>query len=142
MTLTELLKPLPWGLHDAHLVKVSLDYDARSAAVDVRLQMDPHQTLDQLARLRFEGLEWFTALPPAARHTPEDELPWIDRLPEGPLLAGASPRFSVPSGCFVAGFYTRESWQNFALCAREVSLEWLEPAPVPSRGGRRTGFGE
>jgi hypothetical protein len=139
MTLTEVLRELPWGLHDAYLVKVNLDYDARLAAVEVRLQLNAEQTVDRLARLSFTGLEWFTALPPSARHQPDDELPWVDQLTEGhQSLLAACPTFAVPAGCFVAGFYTRESWQRFAVCSREVTLVWLEPAPVPSRFGRRS----
>ncbi|MDP1922748.1 MAG: hypothetical protein Q8L14_41280 [Myxococcales bacterium] len=133
MTLTDVMRTMPWGLHDAYLVKIGIDYEARAVDVDVRLKMAADQTSDQLARLHFAGMEYFAGLPPDAPHEQPDALPWIDQLHE------TSPQFDelrakhppVPEGCFFAAFYTRESWQYFTICARDVTLTWLEAEPVP-----------
>jgi hypothetical protein len=142
VTLTELMQTLPWGLHDAYLVKISIDYEAHTVDVDVRLKMDGRQKLDRLARLHFVGMDYFAGLPPDKPHDQDDALPWIDQLDE------ASREFAelrarhpvVPEGCFFGAFYTRESWQYFIICARDVTLTWLEAesVPVALRSGRRT----
>mgnify|MGYP001284773964 CR=1 FL=1 len=135
------MQTMPWGLHDAHLVRIGVDYAARAVDVDVRLKMAGDQTSDQLARLHFVDMEYFTGLPPKAPHDHADALPWIDQLHE------TSPQFNelrakhpaIPEGYFFAAFYARESWQYFTVCARDVALTWLEAEPVPiaSRSGRR-----
>jgi hypothetical protein len=140
MKLDELMRGVPWGLHDAYLVRMTVDYDARTASIDVRLQIDKRQTTDQLARLHFTGLESFAALPTKEKPEFEDELPWIDQLRDGPELEALRAQLpELPDGCSLSVLCVRGTWQRIALCAREVSLTWLEPAPVPSRSGRRSG---
>jgi hypothetical protein len=139
MNLEELMRDLPWGLHDAHLVRMTVDYDTRTASVDVRLQIAERQTTDQLARLQFTGLESFAALPMKGPLERENDLPWIDQLHEGPELEALRAQLpDLSAGCSLSAFYVRGTWQRFAVCARDVTLTWIEPAPVPSRSGLRS----
>jgi hypothetical protein len=141
VTLTELMRTTPWGLHDAYLVKIGVDFAARTVEVDVRLKMAGDQTSDQLARLHFAGMAYFATLPPDATPDQSDPLPWIDQLhddsPQFEALRAKHP--PVPANCFLAAVYARDSWQYFVICARDVTLSWLEAAPVPVswRSGRR-----
>jgi hypothetical protein len=141
MTLTELMQTMPWGLHDAYLVRIAVDYGGHAVEVDVRLKMDGNQAFDRLARLHFAGMVYFAGLPPDRLHDRDDDLPWIDQLhetsPQFDVLRAKHP--AVPEGCFFAAFYTRESWQYFTICARHVTLIWLEAEslPVALRSGRR-----
>lgn len=144
MTIEELTRPLPWGLHDAYLVRIGADWERREVSMEVRVQIGDHQQTDQLARIVVTGLEFFLALPPepTASSLPleADALPWIDagpgRMPHHQALA-LPP---TPEGCFLHHLLIRESWQAFYLCGRDARLEWLEPEPRASQSGRRVLF--
>jgi hypothetical protein len=140
MKLDALMRELPWGLHDAYLVRMTVDYDTRTASIDVRLQIDERQTFDQLARLHFTGVESFVVLPTNDKPEFENELPWIDQLRDGPELEALRAQLpELPDGCSLSALFVRGTGARIAVCAREVTLTWLEPGPVPSRSGRRSG---
>lgn len=121
MTLEELMRDLPWGLHDAHLVRMTVDYDARTVSVDVRLQISERQATDQLARLLFTGLESFAALPTKDPPERENDLAWIDQLHEGPELEALRTR--LRSACVAPG--------SASQCARATSRSaGSSPRPI------------
>lgn len=147
MTLDELMEPLPWGLHDAYLEALTIDWVERELRLTVRLQMTEHQDMDQRAVITISGLVFCTVEPPDMR--PEEKE--IDRagyaidLLRHPFPYGSRTLPAVPEGCFLNCIYDNEQrgrvWPGpIHFCGRNASLEWLEPAPVPARHTRRALF--
>ena len=137
MTLEELENNLPWGFHDAVLESIEVDWMARRALLVVRLKMDERQTLERRARVLVTGLEYVAVDPPASGgHGAEHGL-WIDAgCGHAPERAGDF--LATPGACFVHWLFVHE-WNAFIhICAREASMEWTDPAPLPVR--RSTGF--
>lgn len=144
MTFTEIERTLPWGLHDAYLEGIVIDWLGARLELAVRLMMTLRQDMDQRARLTVTGLIYCAIDPPEIDPArggytpiPENGL-WIDtgegatapelRLPE------------TPAGCFLQWIFVHD-WNRFIhICGRDVSLTWLEPTAVPSRALTRALF--
>ena len=140
MTLEELENALNWGLHDADLVRLEVDWQARRLTLDARLQMDRHQESSQLARIALDGLRYFSVTPPRCEERDEETLPWIDAGQGFAREEARATHPSVPPGHFIHWLFFRETCQEVQICAREASLTWLEPAPVSKDGGHRALF--
>ena len=56
MTFDEIEATLPWGLHDAYLEGIVLDWLGGRLELTVRLMMNEHQNMDQRARITVSGL--------------------------------------------------------------------------------------
>jgi hypothetical protein len=142
MTLEELTAPLPWGLHDAYLESLTLDWPRATATLTVRLMMSEHQDTERRARIDLAGLVFCSVdAPEIAPHRGYTPAP-----PDGLRLAdaeGAAPGAvlpATPEGCFVHRLFVND-WNRFIhLCARGASLTWLDPAPVPARARTRALF--
>jgi hypothetical protein len=50
VTLVDLARTLPWGLHDAYLEGLEVDWLHARVILTVRLMMSEHQDMDQRAR--------------------------------------------------------------------------------------------
>lgn len=138
MTLDERESQLPWGLHDAYVEGIALDFLQARAVLDVRVMMSEAQDLDQRARLVIEGLVFCAIEAPQAADGPIDAPAglWIDagveRTP--PDLP------PVPAGCFLHYFFVHP-WNRFIhICGRNAALEWREAQPVPARADTRASF--
>src|SRR5687768_8751438 len=66
MTLRELEQSLPWGLHDAYLERLDVDYAHTMAGLVARVMMSETQDLDQRARIEIRGLIYLCIEPPEA----------------------------------------------------------------------------
>ncbi len=144
MTLVEIADGLPWGLHDAYLERLELDWLAARLTLTIRVMMTEHQDMDQRARITIDGLVFCSIEPPEI-----DPAKGYTRIPDGGLWisdgpgaaeAGATSLPATPEGCFLHWFYVGP-WNRFIhVCARDARLEWLEPAPVASRANTRALF--
>lgn len=142
MTLDELTEPLPWGLHDACLEALTLDWPRARASLTVRLMMSERQDEERRAVIGLTGLVFCSVDAPEIAPdrgytpTPADGLRVADDV-------GAAPGAvlpAVPEGCFLHHLYVSD-WNAFIhLCARDATLTWLDPAPVPARGSGRALF--
>ncbi len=125
----DLSSELPWGLHDAFLETLHVDYVAGVAELTVRLLMT--ETMDQRARLRVEGLVYCVVDPPDPRAQRPGAL-WIsDGSGVAPSAVERIP--PAPEGCFAHWFFLHEGNAFIHICGRSAALAWLEQAPVPKR---------
>jgi len=138
MTFQEIEATLPWGLHDAYLEGIVIDWVGARLELDVRLMMSESQDLDQRARLTVTGLVY------CAIDAPRSDPPrgytsipgtglWID-TGAGPAPTAPELRLpAAPAGCFLQWVFVHD-WNTFMhVCGRDVSFRWLEPNAVPSR---------
>jgi hypothetical protein len=142
MTLDEIEQTLPWGLHDALLLRLSVDWARASVTLDVRVMMSERQDLGRLGRIVITGLLFCAIDPPeidpARGYVPVAEAGlWIDA---GPGSAAGASLPSIPEGCFLHWLFVR-SWNRFIhICGRHAELIWLDDGPQPSRSAGRALF--
>jgi hypothetical protein len=145
MTLDDIVNPLPWGLHDAYIENLAIDWLSQTLTLTARLAMSEHQDLDQRARITVEGLVFCAIDPPEIdpAHgydplTPEGL--WIN-FGSGAANAESAKRLpQVPAGTFLNWMFVH-SWNRFIhICGASAKLEWLEVAPVPARTETRALF--
>jgi hypothetical protein len=140
MTLAELVEQLPWGLHDAYLEALSIDWPRGTASLSLRLMVSERQDQERRARIDLSGLVFCSVEPPEIdpesgyNPTPADGL-WVDAGP-GPAPGAADQVPAVPEGCFLHWLFVRD-WNRFIhVCARHASLTWLSetgPASAETR---------
>ncbi len=145
MTFDEIEATLPWGLHDAYLEGLVIDWLGARLELDVRLMMSKHQDTDQRARLTVTGLVYCAIdapeIDPARGYTPiPDNGLWID-TGAGPAPTAPELRLpATPANCFLQWIFVHD-WNTFMhICGGDVSFRWLEPAAVPSRALTRALF--
>lgn len=132
MTLEEATADLGWGLHDALLQSITVDWAVAELRLRVRLRMDERQTKDQLAEITITGLEYCVVDPPGhadAATRADGRGLWIDDGPgtppnqEGALLP-------TPEGCFAHWIFCRDTNGFIRLCGRNAAFRWIEAGPV------------
>ncbi len=142
MTLEELEQSLPWGLHDAYVEQMELDFARSAAALVVRVMMSEPQDLDRRARIDLGGLVFVTMEGPEAAELAaptEGGGLWVDSLAVAPEnVPPEMPR--APAGTWVHQFFVHQWNRSFYVCAREATLTWLEPTAVPARSATRALF--
>jgi len=144
MTLRELMEGLPWGLHDAYLEALAVDWPRATASLTLRLMISERQDQERRARVDLTGLVFCSIEPPGIAPergympTPAEGL-WIsDGDGAAPSAASALP--AIPEGCFLHWLFVKD-WNRFMhICARDASLTWLDPEMVAARGRTRALF--
>jgi hypothetical protein len=112
MTLNELMEPLPWGLHDAYLESLSLDWPRATASLTVRLVMSESQDEERRARIDLTGLVFCSVDAPEIA----PERGYTPTAPNGLWLSdgeGAAPGSEavlpkLPEGCFLHWLYVKD----------------------------------
>ena len=135
VTLHELEHTLPWGLHDADLLRLEVDWQRQQLTLDVRLQIGERQETSQRARLVIGGLRYLSISPPRTLEEDEQALPWIDAGQGFARAEAQSTHPPAPAGHFIHWLHFRETGQDVHLCAREASLTWIDPEPVVASPG-------
>jgi|SRR5580700_1394134 hypothetical protein len=144
MNLAEIEATLPWGLHDAYLEGIEIDWLTSTASLLVRVMMTERQDQDQRAKITVSGLAFCAMDPPDPRRQNEDSSSadglWLGSG-EGPANDTARQRLpEVPGGCFLHWLFVNQ-WNSFIhISGREAHLEWLEPHPVAARSDSRALF--
>src|SRR4051794_40733608 len=64
MTFDEIERQLPWGLHDADLDRLEIDWMTARAVLDIRVKMTKKQDIDRPGRLTVSGLVFCSVDPP------------------------------------------------------------------------------
>jgi hypothetical protein len=64
VTLVELAGTLPWGLHDAYIEALDIDWLTARLTLTVRVMITEHQDMDQRARIILGGLVFCSVEPP------------------------------------------------------------------------------
>jgi hypothetical protein len=133
VTLEELERSLPNGLHDADLVSVHVDYRTLEAALVVGVDISESEGKEgdvgptyRYARLVFFGLQFIVVDPPDVQDGKIG--PSLMEAGTGqPRTAPAkTPRLSDDS--FLCWFFLSESNSFIRIAARNVALEWLDTA--------------
>jgi len=145
MTFDEIEGTLPWGLHDAYLEGIILDWLGARLELKLRLMMSEHQDMDQRACVTVTGLVYCAIDPPEIDPKrgyvaiPEHGL-WID-TGAGAVTTGAESRLpETPAGCFLQWIFVHDWNRCIHICGKDASLSWLEPVPVPLRALTRALF--
>jgi hypothetical protein len=144
MTLRELTDGLPWGLHDAYLEALAIDWSHATAELTVRFMWSERQDRERRGRVSLNGLVFCAVDAPeiapdrGCMPTPTDGL-WISDG-EGPAPSAETSLPPVPDGCFLHWIFVKD-WNRFIhVCARDASLAWIDAEPVPARGATRALF--
>jgi hypothetical protein len=138
MTLEELENTLPWGLHDAHVESLTVDWTRAEVVLVVRVAIGEHQETDQRARIIVGGLDYCSIEPPRAR-TPlqPGNGVWVQPDAETAEVEGQP---TPAEGCFLHRFFVSDLNSCFYVAARDARLEWVETVPQPSRSQTRALF--
>jgi len=141
MNIDDLSETLPWGLHDAHLERLTIDWMRRELVLDLRLMITERQDKDQRARLTITGLVYCSIEPPIIhpekgyQATPATGLR-IDA--EAGASSDATGLPQVPEGCFLHHLLVLDwNCRPIHICGESVALTWLEEEPMPSRSAIR-----
>jgi hypothetical protein len=145
MTFDEIEATLPWGLHDAYIEGIVLDWLDARLELTVRLMMSEHQDMDQRACVTVRGLVYCAIDPPEIDpKRGQEPMPvnglWIDTGSRAVDAGAKSPLPQTPGGCFLQWIFVRDWNRYIHVCGRDVSLTWLEPTPVPARALTRALF--
>jgi len=126
VTLSELERSLPNGLHDAQLVSIDVNFASKEATLGLNIDVSPSdaQALGnpeyRAVRIRFLGLEFVVIDPPVTLST------------SGPLMidSGSGQPKTAPCqlpqichDCFLCWIFVSQSNSFIRICARHVQLE-------------------
>lgn len=131
MTLDELERTLPNGLHDAELIGVQINLAERMAVLEVNVDVsnsaDSYTELEtryRLGRLLFSRLQYIVVEPPRA---PSDVT--VSLVSTGTDQPRTAPTElpALADGSFQCWFFLVQ-WNSFIhIAARSVTLEWTNP---------------
>ena len=137
MTLEEVERLLPNGLHDAILLGVRVDYVCQTAVVDLDIDVSSVRSAEQayrLGRLTFAGVQFVAIDPPdiGATHV---GVPPIDTGMGQPATA-SHPLPVLPADCFLCWLFVVR-WNGFVrIAARSVSHEWINSTNTAAPAAR------
>ena len=130
MTLAELERTLPNGLHDAELVGIQIDYALRQAVLNVNVDVGDSENASQdeenyrAARLLFHGLQFVVIDPPTSGDF-DSNLSMIDTGTGEPRTAPCSVP-AICKDCFLCWIYVVK-WNSFIrIAAQNVAIEWTQ----------------
>jgi hypothetical protein len=133
MTFDDIEKQLPWGLHDAELNRIDIDWRHRRVLLDVRVKMTKRQDVERLGRVEVTGLVFCSVDPPVI-----DSARGYNAIPTGGLSidTGSGPGDDAagaalpnpPPGTFLQWVFVRQ-WNRFIhICGQEATFSWLDGA--------------
>ena len=131
MTLDELARSLPNGLHDAELHKCTIDYSARTVQLDLKLWIGcPPGPLElyRPATIELSEVHFWIVDPPHRISVGDDRWLVIDSGEVSALDKAPAIDFpEVPPTAFVSWIYVRE-WNSFMYVAAEnAGYRWTGP---------------
>ena len=123
---------LEWGLHDATLDAIHVDYAEMRLVVDVRVQYGERQDHERRARLVVDELLFLVVEPPALEDDGTMQTYNGRIAPIRGLLPSAVERLpKVPPEAYGESFFVSDWNAYFHFAARKPPrLEWIDPAPV------------
>jgi hypothetical protein len=136
---------LPWGFHDALLVRVGIDWVQASLKMDLRVATTEKQDEDRLGQLTFGDLV-FCAIDAPELDEARGYVAMRDdglRVSCGEGVGHESRRDTIPAiptGAFLRWFFVQD-WNRFIhVCAKHVQFTWLEETSRPRAPNRQAHF--
>ena len=130
MTLAELERSLPNGLHDAELVGIQVDYAVQQAVLSVNVDIgdsdgaSPGGESYRAARILFYGVQFVVIDPPSAAES-DSRLSMLDTGSGEPRTAPCSLP-PISKDCFLCWIFVVR-WNSFMrISARNVAIEWVQ----------------
>lgn len=130
MTLDELQESLPNGLHDAELVRLSVDYAKREAVVELNIdvgnpnaRLEPEDESYRPARVLFSGVLFVVVDPPDVMY----DYAGVSTIDSGSGQPRTAPQKLPPvgDGAFLCWLFVSR-WNSFVrIAAQSVELEWV-----------------
>lgn len=142
MTLEEIEATLSWGLHDAYLEAIDVDWLKGTLVLSVRVMITERQDMEQRARITITGLVFCSIdapeIDPARGYEPMPEGGLRINAGEGPANEEARSKLPrTPEGCFLHWLFVQQ-WNRFIhICGREAELTWTEQAPTAARAANQ-----
>lgn len=138
MTFEELDQRFPNGLYDSEIVSVNINYESRTAKLQLNLRGNPPDSPNrdeyQRALLRLNGFYYVVIEPPDADHLsyPHRSIQ-VNGYPEDvsqfPLFGDLKPKLS--GGAFCCRFYVHD-WNSFIhIAATDAQFSWVEDGTRP-----------
>jgi hypothetical protein len=139
VTLEELEKTLPNGLHDSEVQRVAVDYEKGKVALDVAVWVgsmnDPPEQREayKSGRIEISGLVFFVMEPPDPKYPFRDSLELtVDGCDMSKNLDGELLK-SLPSDAFFRSLWVNE-WNAFIhIAARDAEIAWMNDGTVTYR---------
>ena len=131
MTLDQLEKSLPNGLHDAELVGLQVDYARREAVLDLNVDCSepPESEPYRPARILFSGIQFLVIDLPATADAYND-ISIVDAGSGQPSTAPCKLP-PLPDDCFLCWLFVVR-WNSFIrIAARSAALEWVDRKQTP-----------
>jgi hypothetical protein len=130
LTLQNLEKSLPNGLHDAELVGLQVDYASHTASLELDIDVSAGTVSEERyrrGRLTFVGLQFLVIDAPNAAEDYVGLSP-IDSGSGEPATAKCRLP-TIPHDCFLCWLFVVR-WNSFVrIAARSVSHEWIDSKP-------------
>lgn len=140
MTLEDLEKTLPRGLHDAEVKRVAVDYELRAMAVDLAVWVgdmnDPPERGEAYrdARINITGLCFLVMEPPDPKYPFRGSGLRIDGCDMRKNLT-RELLSALPTDSFFRSLWVNE-WNAFIhVAAKDATISWMENA-IPHRAGQ------
>lgn len=132
MTIDEIEKKLPNGLHDASLEKIQIDYVRQEAKFEIGVNIGTPQDKSEKRRigiLRLDGLQFCVIDPPDPKYPFQDAKGlWL--VDSGPIEDLKSENLQkkliehLPKGAFIRWFFIND-WNAFIyIAALDAHFEW------------------
>jgi hypothetical protein len=127
---------LPWGLHDACIERVAIDWMSSPLVIEARVKVDERQTTERRLQITVLDLIYCAMEAPEIdpargyRPVPPGGL-WID----SGAVKDPHPREllpATPEGAFLQRFFVHDWNRSIVICARDARLKWLDVAPAPT----------
>lgn len=135
MNIAEIEASLPWGLHDALLQSIAIDWPKAKLTLAVRVKTSEHQDFDRACEIQIDGLVFCSIdapeIDPKRNYEPVPRKGlWIDAGEGAPNDDARSRLPAIPDGCFLHWIFVRD-WNRFIhICGRSATFTWTEPEPV------------
>jgi hypothetical protein len=126
LTLQELERSLPNGLHDAELVKVHVDYASQETVLELNLDVSKDEKEEgkyRRARLTFSGVQFVSIDAPA-----NENAVGVSTIDAGPGQPPTSPRPlpKIPKDCFLCWLFVVR-WNSFIRIAAKTAVhQWID----------------
>jgi hypothetical protein len=127
ITITQLEANLPNGFHDAHLLGIEVDYEARRAVMHVDVLTNAEEEPKYRGgTLTIIGLHFLVIDPPGPNAVLNSPKPSRIDTGSGQPSTAVISLPSLPPGCFLHWFFV-DAWNAFIrVAARDAEWRWAD----------------
>jgi hypothetical protein len=133
-TIEQLDANLPNGLHDAHLLGVEIDYEARQVVMHLDVLVNSERKPEyRRGTLTIIGVEFLAIDPPGPNAVLSSSKPSRIDAGSGQPSTAAINLPGLPPDCFLHWFFVNE-WNGFIrVAAKDATWRWLDQSATPGR---------